>query len=261
MIWVLRKRIFSILILLAAASAVSVSASERASLDALWDRANTLYINGDSNGAAVLYDSILARGYAGSKLYYNLGNAHFKANRIGKAVVNYNKALKLAPYDSDIEYNLAVANSYVKDRIETVPEFFISGWLRQLRTRLTSNVWAVISLGLLAAIAACVLLYMLARGKGRRKAGFFTAIFLVLLLAVSVSFSVKQRNEFLNASQAVVITPAVSVKSSPERSSKELFIIHEGTKVNILTTYDAWTEITIADGNKGWILTEAIELI
>ena len=257
------KRGFIILlsVLLTALSAGTVSAGERAELDKIWDSANTLYINGNYDSAAVLYDSILNRGYASSKLYYNLGNVHFKSNHIGKAIVNYNKALKLAPYDGDIEYNLAVANSYVKDRIETVPEFFISGWFRQLRSQLTSNMWAIISLVILAVVAACVLVYMLAQKKSRRKAGFFTAIFMAVLFAVSVSFSVKQRSELINASQGVVVTPAVSVKSSPERSSKELFIIHEGTKVSIQGAYGDWTEITIADGNKGWIPTVAIELI
>ena len=247
--------------MLAVLSSTDASAGDRAELGAVWDRANTLYINGDYDGAAVLYDSITDRGYASSKLYYNLGNVHFKGNRIGKAIVNYNKALKLAPYDGDIEYNLAVANSYVKDRIEAVPEFFLSEWFRQMRSGLTSNMWAVVSLVLFAAAAACVLVYMLAQKKSLRKTGFFVAIFMAVFFFVAVSFSVRQRSELMSASQGVVTSSAVSVVSSPERSSKELFIIHEGTKVNVTGSYGDWTEITIADGNKGWIPTVAIELI
>lgn len=240
---------------------IGAAADGRTGTGELWDSANTLYVNGDYDGATVLYDSILSRGYSSSKLYYNLGNAHFKSNRIGKAIVNYNRALELAPYDSDIEYNLDVANSYIKDRIEAVPEFVVRGWFRHIRSLLTSNMWAVVSLILFAGALACVLVYLLGQKKGVRKAGFFTAIFAVVLFFVAVSFSVRQRRELVNASHGVVISSAVSVVSSPERSSKELFIIHEGTKVKITGHYGDWTEITIADGNKGWLLSESIEKI
>ena len=230
-------------------------------MEEMWDAGNTFYVNGDYGNAIMAYEEIVKEGYAGSKLYYNLGNAYFKDNSLGKAIVNYNKAQRLAPYDMDIEYNLSVANSYIKDRIETVPDFFINNWVRKLRTSLSSNVWAVISLVLLAAAAGCILVYILSVKKGRRKAGFFVAIGLAILFCVSVSFSVVERRELVDSSQAVVIVPSVSVKSSPDDAGKELFIIHEGTKVGVTGTYGAWTEVVIANGNKGWLRDAAMEYI
>jgi DNA uptake lipoprotein len=230
-------------------------------MDEMWDTANTLYVNGDYSSAIMAYEEIANEGYAGSKLYYNLGNAYFKDNKLGKAILNYNKAQRLAPYDKDIEYNLAVANSYIKDRIEPVPDLFINGAVRKLRMSLSSNVWAVISLVLLAAIAACVLVYMLSVRKGRRKAGFFTAIALAVLFAVTVSFSAIERKELVDSSQAVVVVSAISVKSSPDDAGKDLFIIHEGTKVDVTASFGAWTEVMIANGNKGWLRDSAMEYI
>lgn len=229
--------------------------------EALWNEANTLYLNGDYNGAIAVYEAIAEDGFVSSKLYYNLGNAYFKANSIGKAIVNYNRAQRLAPYDKDIEYNLAVANSYVKDRIDTVPDFFLNNWTRSLRTTLSSNVWAVISVISFAAVLAFVLVYMLARKKGLRKAGFFTALVLTVMFIVSLSFSVAEKKKLIGASDAIVTSSAASVKSSPDSASKDLFILHEGTKVEVLNKFGTWTEIMIADGNKGWITGNALELV
>lgn len=253
------KKVLMILALLFTAG--TLSAKDKADTSALWDEANTKYINGDYAGAIVLYDSIINYGYAGAKVYYNLGNAHFKDNSIGKAIVNYNRALRLSPYDKDIQYNLTVANSYIKDKIDNVPDFFLNNWFRGLRRSFSSNTWAVLSLILLAAALACALVYFLASGKGARKAGFFTGIALAVFFVISVSFSAVERKRALNASEAIVITSAVSVKSSPDRNSQDLFIIHEGTKVEVVSAFNGWTEIMIADGNKGWMLTEAIEMI
>lgn len=255
----MRKSI--ILVCLASVCAATVSAHDKNGLDALWEKGNTLYANGDYNGAIVIYDSIVNTGYHSSKLYYNLGNAYFKNDNLGKSIVNYNRALRLAPSDDDIKYNLAVANSYIKDRIETVPEFFLSGWTKKLRLSVNTNAWAVWSLVFLAIAFAGILVYFLADTKKFRKAGFFVAIAMIILFLLSLSFSLSGRKDLRNGNEAIVVTSAVAVKSSPDSGSKDLFIIHEGTKTEVLGNFGGWTEIMIANGNKGWVLSAAIEVI
>lgn len=254
------KRIFLITVV-AVLSGAGLQARDYGQADAMWDRANTLYHNGDYAGAIAVYESIIETGYVSSKLYYNLGNAYFKDNSIGKAIVNYNRAQRMAPSDEDIKYNLAVANSYIKDRVDDVPEFFLSSWTKKLRVSLSSNVWAVISLAVLACALGCVLVYMLSQKKGLRKAGFFMTIVFAVLFVMSITFSVKEKRKLVNASEAIVVASAVSVRSSPDGSSKELFIIHEGTKVDVLGRFGSWTEIMIPYGDKGWLLEGSIELI
>lgn len=226
-----------------------------------WGKANTLYINGDYIGAAREYEAIASAGYISGRLFYNLGNAYFKAGELGKSILNYNKAQLLAPYDNDTEYNLFVANGYVKDRIESVPEFFIIRWLRGWRASLDSNAWAVVSLAMLALALGSTLLFLLADRRGWRKTGFFSGLAFACLFILSAVFSAVEKRELRAASQAIVMTESVAVKSSPERGGSDIFILHEGTKVNILSSYDEWSEVSISDGNKGWLPRSAIELI
>ena len=232
-----------------------------ASLDTLWNNANTAYINGDYEGAIAGYDSVLLEGYSGYKLYYNLGNAYFKSGQIGKSILNYNRALRLAPSDEDVKHNLSVANSYVKDKIERVPEFFLKTWFKSLRVSMSTNSWAVASLVLLALVFAAVLFYLLSGKMVLRKAGFYTAIVSFVLFIFAVVFSVQERSELLHSTEAVVMSSAAPVKSSPDNSSKDIFILHEGTKVRVLSTLNQWCEIAIPDGNKGWIMESSIEKI
>ena len=227
----------------------------------VWVQANTQYSNGDYNGAAAAYESIVEQGYISSRLFYNLGNAYFKSNRLGRAILNYNKAFKLTPYDKDINYNLTVANSYVQDKIDTVPEIFLTRWMRAWRSSLGSNAWTWVSLGALALMLGGVLMFMLSERRGWRKAGFFAGVVFLVMFVCSTAFAALEKKDMVDASTGIVLVQAVSVKSSPDSAGNDLFILHEGTKVDVLSTYDGWMEIMIADGNKGWASGDAIGLI
>ena len=125
-----------------------------AAVEQVWDAANTAYINSDYHRAIDAYRQLILRGYASDKLYYNLANAYFKVGRYGKAILYYNRALRLAPGDADIRYNLDVANTFTKDKIAVVPEFFLKGWVRSVRMSLGCTAWSVVSLAALALLFA-----------------------------------------------------------------------------------------------------------
>lgn len=252
------RHILLVFIMLASVFAVSAKGF---ALEEKWDEANTAYINADYDKAIVLYDSIAEAGYVGEHLYYNLGNSYYKTGRIGKAILNYNRALRYDPSDADIRHNIDVANARIKDKIEVVPEFFFKGWIRKWKRSMNSNAWAVNSLVLIATSLGAVLLYLLSRRLVLRKVGFYTAIIAMSLGLLSISFSINQKRRILKSSEAIVMSSAASVKSSPDNSSKDIFIVHEGTKVTIHTSLNQWMEITIADGKKGWIHESAIEII
>ena len=118
----------------------------QADADKIWDDANTAYINADYVAAIDGYEKLLDSGLESDRLYLNLGNAYFKRGMNGKAILNYNRALKLAPSDDDIRYNLSIANAYVQDKIDAVPVFFAKRWLIGLGNSLSSNAWAALSL-------------------------------------------------------------------------------------------------------------------
>ncbi|MEG0789081.1 MAG: tetratricopeptide repeat protein [Alistipes sp.] len=229
--------------------------------DQLWDRGNTAYINADYHEAIDTYNEILNRGVASMKLYYNLANAYFKENNVGKAILFYNRALRLSPGNDDIRYNLEVAQTLTKDNIETIPEFFFVTWMRNLRHTMGCTTWSLISLAALALTLTLFLFYLLAQRLWLRKIGFYGTFIAFMLCIVTTSFAIIERGEILENNEAVIMTASIPVKSSPDNSSTDLFVLHEGTTVVVTARMDNWCEIMIADGKKGWVEKGKIEII
>lgn len=228
-------------------------------LDTLWTQAHAAYSDGRYRQAAELYETLLERGMHSPKLYYNLGNCWFKQGRMGRAILNYNRALLLDPTDEDAQYNLALANVRIVDRIDTVPEFFLKTWLRELGLSLGSDAWAVLGLVFLGLTFGAVLLWLLGRTLPMRQAGFYGGLAGAVLCIACTCYAHFQRTRLLHGDEAVVMNLMAPVKSSPGAGSKDIFVLHEGTKVRMLDRLDGWTEIVLADGNKGWIASNAIE--
>lgn len=190
----------------------TASAAYASDPDKLWDQANTAYINNDFPTAISLYETILSSGRQSGKLYYNLANAYFKEQEIGRAILNYNRALRLNPGNEDIRYNLQVAEKMTKDHIDAVPEFFVKTWLSNLRNLLSSTTWAVLSLVFLAAMLGSALFYLLSRRLVRRKIGFYGTATAFLLLVLTLCFAAIDRREAIDRTSAVVLRDAVAVK-------------------------------------------------
>ncbi len=261
------KRYIAILITLLAANlalAQEPATNEQTlptDLNAVWSSANTAYNEGNFAEAAQLYESILNKGEHSAGVYYNLGNAYFKQEQLGKAILNYNRALRLAPYDEDIQHNLEYASAATKDQIESIPEFFLSRWVGAARNIMGSDGWAVASLVVLSLTLIAALVYLLAQTLSRCKAGFYTMCMGAVLFVVSAIFAYQSRQELIGGGEAVIMSSAVAIKSSPDRAATDLFVLHEGTRLSVGERIDGWAEIRIADGRKGWIEISRIEVI
>lgn len=229
--------------------------------DALWDRANTAYINTDYHTAIEVYNQILGRGEASAKLYYNMGNAYFKENQLGLAILYYKRAQRLSPGNDDIRYNLSVAEARTKDNIEEIPAFFLTTWIRALGHMMGCTAWSIVSLVALVLMLCSILFYLLSARLRLRKAGFFAGMLTLLLFVTATWFAAIERREILRTDEAVVVVPSTAVKSSPDRSATDLFLLHEGTPVVITASLDNWCEVMIADGKKGWLENKKIETI
>lgn len=247
----------------ATAARTEDNAAEKVSAtpDALWDRANTAYLNADYHTAVDVYERILAQGLVSAKLYYNIANAYFKEGNIGKSILFYNRALRLAPGSEDTRYNLGVAEAMTKDRIEEIPEFFAATWVRNLRHTMGCTSWSILSLVLLAAMLGLLLLFLLAKRIGLRKAGFYGTLAAFVLFVLATWFAVLDRREILRSDEAIMMVASSAVKSSPDSAATDLFVLHEGTKATVTAAVDDWCEITLADGKKGWIERRKIEII
>ena len=255
----LRKVATVVTLLLSLGSSMNIQAKD---LDSLWTAGVQAYTDGKFADASTAWTSIEESGQKSAKLYYNLGNAWFKQGNYPKAILNYERALRLDPSYSDARYNLEFTSNFVQDKIEPVPEFILKSVARKVCYVMGSNAWAVIFLVLLAAALVMGLLFLLGSSVGKRRAGFYCGIVLLLLSAGALSFSIWQKSDSVKTDTAIVMSPVSSVKSSPSSgSSKDLFVIHEGTKVTILDEVGTWKNISLADGRQGWIPAADLEVI
>lgn len=227
----------------------------------LWEAGNQAYIDGDFEAAVAAYHSIENRGYSSARLYYNMGNAYYKQGQIGRAILYYNRALVLAPSMDDAQYNLEIAEAQTKDKIAVVPEFFLNRWMRTLRSSISCSAWSIMSVLFFGVVLLFVLIFLLGSRIRVRKAGFYGAVVALLLFVVVTLFGISARNTIIDRPGAIVMSSAISVKSSPDRAATDLFVLHEGTKVEISSEIDGWCEVTIADGKKGWTESGHLERI
>ncbi len=230
--------------------------------DSLWHSGVEAYSAGDYPSALKDWEELRSAGLVSKDLYYNLGNAYFKTDEIAPAILWYERALRLDPSDADIRYNLEFARSRTQDRIDEVPEIFFEAWGHKICYLLPSDTWAVLSLVLLAATVALALLFLLGSTSGQRRLGFFAGIVTLLLAFLGWDFAQWQRTEARRQDTAIVMRAVSSVKSSPSAdTAKDLFILHEGTRVKLLDSVSSYSNIELADGRQGWIPTKDIEVI
>ena len=230
--------------------------------DSLWKAGVEAYSASQWRQAVSDWSDLAATGLRSKELYYNLGNAYFKAGEIAPAILNYERALRLDPSDSDVRYNLEFARAQTQDRIDEVPEFILKTWTRKLSYLLSSNAWAGLSLFLLALTLGLILLFLLGPTVNARRTGFFTGIVTLLLTLMCWGFARSLKTAAERHDDAIVMRAVSSVTSSPSSdAAKSLFILHEGTKVKVLDEVSGYTDIELADGRRGWISSADIERI
>lgn len=227
----------------------------------LLQQAADLYAAQSYEKAADVYATILKTNVESPELYYNYANACYKSGQLGKAILNYERALVLRPNYEDAKFNLAFVNGHITDKIEPIEPFFLTEWLDSLGHLQTANQWAIISISAFILCLILVLLYVFASHRSLRKVGFFGALTCLVLSVVALSYSFSLQHKVQERAEAIVMVGAMPVKSAPDDSGTELFVLHEGTKVVIKSSLRGWLEIRIADGHVGWVKTTQIERI
>jgi tetratricopeptide (TPR) repeat protein len=223
------------------------------------------YQAGDYSKAVELFESEAKlqkeKGMESADLYYNLGNAYFRDNEFAKALLNYERAALLEPGDADIRHNLQFALTRIEDKIIGVDTFFLQSWFDGIQNLQSSDDWATLSIVLFLLFIGALGAFFFTRLINVKKTAFYSGIVLLVLLIFTNIFSVRLKNRILNRNTAIIMTGSVSIKSSPDVNSKELFILHSGTKVTINKTDGIWLEIEIDNGNVGWTTRDKLEEI
>ena len=224
-------------------------------------QANSLYIKGDYLSAAKQYEKILSNEGVAPELYFNLGNAYYKTNELGRSILNYERALRLAPSYEDARFNLEMAQLKVVDNSVQSSTFFLGRWIENFIKLFTSNEWLYSSFALFVLTLTLVFLFIFGATLFVRKTSFHTAVVLLVLSVLSFVFAGVRKDQLINHREAIVMTGVVTVKSSPDKSGTDLFQLHEGTKVKVKSSLGAWCEIKLGNGNVGWVEQTNIEKI
>ncbi|WGF93515.1 SH3 domain-containing protein [Aequorivita marisscotiae] len=240
------KKLLYLLILL-------VSFSSIAQNENLFDQGKHLYKNGKYQQAINAWMQILDKGQHSAELYFNIGNAQYKLNQIGPSVYYYEKALQLAPNDSDIKNNLAFAENARIDSIEPLPQTVFSKWYSSIAGIFTFNGWAILAVVFSILFVALFLFYYFAYIEKRKRLLFASSMVAGIFLVASLTMAFFTYADFTNKQPAIIFASEIEVKTEPSMGSSAAFTLHEGTKVQIAAQDGNWYRITLADGKDGWI--------
>lgn len=242
--------------------AFDVAARNSERVDSLWNAGVEAYSNGSYHDAIVSWSSIVDEGKVSADLYCNIGDAFFKSGDVPHAILYYERALKLNPSHKDAAYNVEFANTLIQDRIETVPDFFLVEWGKSVSYMFSSDTWAIFALVFLALALSMLVLFLMGKSTSARRSGFIIAIVSAVLCLSCAAFAFSQKAAYNNNDEAVVVSAVATVKSSPsEELAKDLFVLHEGTKVKVTDTLGDWRNIELSDGREGWIRYSSLEII
>lgn len=250
------RKIILLLILI-----VSIMATYGQQLDPRVQKANELYNVAKYEEAKELYEQVVNEGNFAPELYYNLANTYYKNNEISKAILYYERALRLKPDDEDVKFNLQMANLRIIDKMETIPQLPFLNWWEEARNFFSMDGWAILALLTLFLALGLFNLYLLFSSSLHKKIFFFSSILLLVITMMSWSFAEKNYQAIHSGGEAIVTIPTLIVKGSPTETGTDLFVIHEGLKVTISENVGDWYKITLPNGNQGWLKVNAVEII
>ena len=231
------------------------------SAESKFTSANTLFQKQDFNGAVKLYQEVLKYNSSSSEVWFNLGNAYYRMGDFPKTILSYERAWRLTPDDDDIEFNLHIANLHITDKIDPLPRIFYLRWIDAASNLFSLSEWAVATVILFSLLLILTLSYFLLPYIALRRASFYLGFSALLLVIFSYALALHQRHLLYGTKRAIIIAPSVYVKSSPDKNGTDLFILHEGTKVDLLDELNGWKKIRIANGSPGWIMDNTFETI
>ena len=230
-------------------------------VEVVFDEGNALYNQGNYAEAIEKYTSIINNGSESAELYYNLGNAYYKINDIANSIFYFEKSLLLDPNNNETINNLSFSQNMTIDRIETVPVNQVSKFISKFTNLFDYNTWFLISI-LFEFLSLIVFsLYLFNKNSNTKKRYFSIGSIFLFCFIIFLILGVNLKSEYKKNNPAILFDSRISFKSEPNERSEELFLLNEGTKVNVLEKINEWSLIELSNGSKGWILNSTYQLI
>jgi tetratricopeptide (TPR) repeat protein len=220
---------------------------------ALFDRGNTAFAKGNYQQAANDYQKIIDGGYQSAAVFFNLGNAYYRLGDLPSSLLYYEKAHKLAPSDEDINFNIHFANARTTDKLEQPAEFFITKWWNNFILFFSVSTLAALSILFVIGGFGILVLYLFTNNFIIKRSSFYTGILVIVIGLAFIFMAGQQENYFSSHHQAIIFGNSITAKSTPDANGKPLFIVHEGTKVDVLQKTATSIEVQLPNGNAGWI--------
>ncbi|MDG2371764.1 MAG: tetratricopeptide repeat protein [Flavobacteriaceae bacterium] len=227
----------------------------------LFEKGNELYNKGEFELAINEYNKILENDIHSNELYFNMANCYYRLNRVAESNYYFEKALLLSPNNKDIIDNLSFAKNMTLDSIEELPETQLQQNINYIILFFSTRIWAFISIGLMSIFFITALLYLFSFNPNYKRVYFsLSIIFLLISLATSTIIwqESKKSNEII---KGIIFSKELSVFSEPNKRNEEIFVLHEGTKVEILDRLTGWEKIRLANGSEGWVIENQIKYL
>ncbi|MEO1010666.1 MAG: tetratricopeptide repeat protein [Bacteroidota bacterium] len=228
---------------------------------ALFEEATKAYNGGNYEKATENYLKILDNGEHSPELYFNLGNAYYKLNRIAPSIYYYEKALLLKPNDPEIRNNLSYAQNMTLDAIEKMPDTGLSKIYKGITRLLSFDQWAKLAVVCIILFVSLFIAFFNFRYSSRKRMAFIISMVFLFTAALSIVLAFMQYNDFKKDRPAIIFAEEIVIKSEPNDRSQNVFTLHEGTRVNVLDSLNQWKKIRIADGKTGWLMGESIKML
>lgn len=229
--------------------------------DTVFNEGNTLYNQGKYAEAIKKYEALLDKNEHAVALYFNLANAHYKLNNIAPSVYYFEKAKLLSTDDKDIENNLVFAQNMTVDAIDTLPEVGFSRIFKNIVNTFSSDSWAKLAISGILVFVLFFLLYHFTSATSQKRVAFVISVLGFLVAVFSLVIAFQKNNLEIKNNPAIIFAQESRVKADPNNTSEEVFRLHEGTKVQVLESYENWCKIEIADKTTGWIPSEDVKLL
>lgn len=229
--------------------------------NAIFEQANDAYQEKKYQKSIELYEQLLTDGYQSPELEYNLGNAYFRENELGHAILHFERGALLNPGDDDIRHNLDFARAQQVDDFSLLPKFIISQLWNDVQLKMSANAWGITALLFWWAGMAGLGIWLFGKSRPQKKKGFFWGLVALALSLLPLSLALSRANFDDHSRHAIVLAEEAAIRSAPDANGTEILTIHEGLKVKLLDEISGWWQVELPDGEKGWLNGENMERI
>jgi tetratricopeptide (TPR) repeat protein len=221
---------------------------------------NSAYNEGNYTNAIDQYNLVLSMEMHSAALYFNLGNAHYKLGNVAESIFYFEKAKQLAPQDKEIENNSLFAKNMTLDSIEILPKTQLKTLSDKVLSIFTLDQWALFSIILLWLSIFFFVFYRISKKIELKRILFVLGVLFLLLFSVTIGLT-ETKNSQEKIKYGIIFSEEIQIWGEPNERADILFLLHQGTSVEVIDELEGWSKIRLANGSEGWIKNQGIRLL